>query len=307
MSEEQYASKRERQKARRAERLEREAAAARSAKGRQRAVYSGIILLVIALIGVLIYSQIAERREREQRVVEVEGRLDELGCTPDEQMPDLGGGHLDPTGLGAQPPSVLYTGEQAEPPSSGPHIASVAPTGVYDEPIDPRLTTHNLEHGYIIAHYAEDAPAEQVEALKTWAQERIDGDFPKVIVAPYYTDMANDASFSLTAWLYRQTCDTFDADVAQVFTEAHYESDEAPESTAATHNVGAGGVIDPEGEPLFFPPLDAEFGTTAPEVEGVDPAEGEEGQPAEDEPPAEGEDEPPAEGEDADPVEAVTE
>ncbi|HUG85852.1 MAG TPA: hypothetical protein VMM13_14915, partial [Euzebya sp.] len=111
------------------------------------------------------------------------------------------------------------------------------------------------------------------------------------------------------AWLYRQTCDTFDADVAQVFTEAHYESDEAPESAAATHNVGAGGVIDPEGEPLFFPPLDTEFGTTAPEVEGVDPTEGEEGQPAEgeDEPPAEGEDEPPAEGEDADPVEAVTE
>lgn len=295
MSEEQYASKRERQKARRAERLEREAAAAKSAKGKQRAVYGGIVVLVIALIGALVYSQIAERREREQRAVAVEERLDELGCTPDEQMPDLGGGHIDPAALVAQPPEMIYTGEQGEPPSSGPHVGQVVATGVYDQPIDPRLTTHNLEHGYIVAHYAQDAPAEQVEALKTWAQQRIDGDLPKIVVAPYYTEMADDAQFSFTSWWHRQTCDTFDADVAQVFTEAHYDSPDAPESGVATHNVGAQGVIDPEGEPVFFPPLDSEFGT------GSGPDE------LEDAEPVEGEDAESVEGGEAEPVEEATE
>lgn len=261
MSEEQYASKRERQKARRAERLEREASAAKAQQGRQRAIYAGIIVLVIALIGGLVYSQFAARQAREQRAADLAERLDDLGCTTDERQPDLGGGHLDPATLVAQPPQVLYTGTSPEPPSSGPHLGQVAATGVYDVPIDPRLTTHNLEHGYIIVHYAEDAPAEEVEALKAWAEEQMDGDFPKILVLPYYTDMANDANFAFTAWLHRQTCDTFDPDAAQVFTEAHYESSDAPEATVPTHNVGAQGVIDPEGEPVFFPPLDTEFGT----------------------------------------------
>ncbi len=39
--------------------------------------------------------------------------------------------------------------------------------------------------------------------------------------------------------------------------------------------MGAQGVLDPEGEPLFLPPLDQQFGTGdgAEEIEGVDEAQ----------------------------------
>jgi hypothetical protein len=261
-SEQEYASKRERQKARRAERLEREAAAAKTAKGKQTAVYGLVVVLVVALIGGLVYSQIAQRQAREALVVEVAARLDSLGCTPAERQPEKGGGHIagSAEALAVEPPEVIYDGD--EPPSSGRHVGQVAATGVYDVPIDPRLTTHNLEHAYVVAHYGPDAPADEVEALKEWGQDAIGGDFPKVIVAPYHTEMVDGANFAFTAWHHRQVCDTFDADVAQVFAQTHHGSTEAPESGAAVHLAGAQGVLEPEdGEPLFLPPLDAEFGT----------------------------------------------
>ncbi|CAN5501470.1 hypothetical protein BH23ACT9_BH23ACT9_39730 [soil metagenome] len=269
MSEEEYASKRERQKARRAERLEREAAQAQVATRKQRTVKAGLVLVVIALIGGLVYSQIAQRQAREALANEVAERLDELGCTTDEQRPDLGGGHIagSAEALSAELPAIVYQGD--EPPSSGRHVGQVVATGVYDVEIDPRLTTHNLEHGYVIVHYAPDAPEDQVEQLKAWVADAIDGDFPKMVLAPYYTDLANDANFSLTAWLYRQTCDTFDPDVLQVFADRHYETSDAPEATVPTHRIGQQGVLDPEGEPLFFPPLDAQFGT-APALEEIE-------------------------------------
>lgn len=279
MSEDQYTSKRERQKARRAQRLEREARQQKVANRRQRLVYGVVVVVVLAVIGGLVLTQITSRRQASAQAEEVAGRLEELGCTEDTAMPDLGGGHIPgaPAALAAEPPELIYTGTPelpGEPPSSGRHLAQVAPTGVYDVPIDPRLTTHNLEHGYIIAHYAPDAPEDQVAELKAWAQEQIDGDFPKMIVTEYYTDLPGDANFSYTAWFRRQTCDTFDADVAEVFARAHHGlSGDAPEKTVAPHNAGAGGVIDPEGEPLLLPPLDSQFGGSgAEEIEGAEPA-----------------------------------
>lgn len=290
--EQEFASKRERQKARRAERLEREAAAAQSQAGKKRLLQGLGVLLVIALIGGLVYSQIAARQERTELASAVEARLDELGCTEDVRMTDLGGGHIagDEASLAAEPPQVIYNGD--EPPSSGRHVGQVVATGVYDVPIDPRLTTHNLEHGYVVMHYAEDAPADQVEEMKAWAQEQIDGDRPKVVVTPYYGEIANGANFSFTAWFYRQTCDTFDADVAEVFADEHYETDEAPEAFVPTHNIGAQGVLDPDGEALFLPPLDTALGDGdgAEELEGVEAARPEADQ-----------------GDDAEPVDEATE
>lgn len=257
----QYASKRERQKARRAERLEREAAAAKSQAGKKR-LFRGLgVLLVLALIGGLVYSQIAARQARTELASSVSERLDDLGCTEDVRMPDLGGGHIggDGAAVAAEAPQVIYGGD--EPPSSGRHVGQVVATGVYDVPIDPRVTTHNLEHGYIVLHHAEDAPADQVEEMTAWAQDQIDGDRPKMVLTPYYGEMAGGANFAWTAWFQRQTCDTFDPDVVEVFADNHYDIDgEGPEKGIPTHNVGAQGVLDPEGEPLLLPPLDAQLG-----------------------------------------------
>lgn len=278
VSEEQYGSKRERQKARRAERLEREAQTQRVDNRKRQMVYGLAALVALGLIGLLIFSQITERREVAAQAEEVTARLEELGCTDDITMPNLGGGHIDPPGLAAEAPEVIYAGGAGvagEPPSSGRHLGQVVATGVYDVPIDPRVTTHNLEHGYIVVHYAADAPAEQVSQMKAWAQEQIDGDFPRIVVTEYYKDLPDDANFSYTAWLQRQTCDTFDPDVAEVFTRAHHGTNgQGPEKdTTSVHSEGQQGVLSPDGEPLFLPPLDALFGESAlDEVEEAEPA-----------------------------------
>ena len=284
-------SKRERQKARRAERLEREAQEAQREGSRQTLIKAGAGVLVLALVGGLVYAQIRGRQLEAEQAEEVATRLTELGCTEDVRMPDLGGGHIPPENLAAEDPGLIYTGDDAiagEPPSSGRHLGQVVATGVYDVPIDPRLTTHNLEHGYIVAHYAPDAPDAQVEELKAWAEDRIGGDFAKIVVTEYYEPLPDDANFAFTAWFQRQICDTFDADVADVFTRAHYDIEgEGPEKGIPTHSVGAQGVLDPEGEPLFLPPLDAEFGT------GTDVEEVEDAGPASDSDPDDGNEPPP--------------
>jgi hypothetical protein len=281
VSDEQFSSKRERQKARRAERLKREASEAQAANRRQKGVYGLITLVVLALVGALVFQQFNKRNQQNEQVAAAAAKLDELGCTTDTQMPDLGGGHIGGTAeaLAAEAPDVIYTGDPGQPPSSGRHFGQVVPSGVFDVPIDPRLTTHNLEHGYLVVWYSPDAPEEQVEALKSWGQERLGGDFPKTIVAEYYEPLPEGRTVAFTAWFQRQMCEQFDTDIADVFTRANYDiSGEAPEKGIPSHTVGAQGVLDPQDEPLFLPPLSEEFGTNSPLDEGTVPEAPQEGE-----------------------------
>lgn len=253
-------SKRERQKARRAARLEQEAAAAKAARRNRLVATVALAAVVLAGIGFLVYRQIDARNRRAQQEVELAGRLDELGCTEDVRMPDLGGGHIasTPEELAAEPPATIYPDR---PPTSGRHVGQVVASGVYDVPIDERITLHNLEHGYLNVWYAEDAPEDQVDAMKAWAEEQRDGDFPKMIVAPFYDELPDGGNFAYVAWFQRQVCRDFDPEVAQFFAEEHYDSNgEAPERGIGNHEAGAQGVLDPAGAPLFLPPLDAQFG-----------------------------------------------
>lgn len=263
-------SKRERQKARRAARLEREARE-RAAAGRRRTIGIGlVVLLIVAAIGGILYVQQQQRAREAEQAEQVAARLDELGCTEDEEQPDLGAGHIpgDPAQLAAEAPEVLY---DQRPPTSGRHIGQVAPSGVYDVFIDERFTTHNLEHGYVVMHYDPDAPQDQVDELKAWAEERTDDDNPKMIVAPAYFDIVDEANFAFTAWNFRQTCDTFDPEVGEVFLTRHYgTAGVAPEKDGTPNHVaGQQGVVDPEGEDLLLPPI---AGASAEDVEEVEEA-----------------------------------
>lgn len=272
-TDEQNLTKRERQKARRAARLEREAQQAAAARRKRLVAYGVVVLVVLGAVGALVVNTLNQRRQEERLAEDVATRLEDLGCTPDERQPDLGGGHITatPESLAAEPPQVIYP---ERPPTSGRHVGQVAPTGTYDVHIDERITTHNLEHGYVIAWYDPEGPVDQVEAVKQWGEQQIAGDRPKTIVVPAYFDLPGDAVVSLTAWHFRQSCETFDPDVADVFAAAHYgAAGEAPEQGVPTHNVGAQGVIDPGGEDLLLPPLaeglDEGADGEAPDAEGV--------------------------------------
>ena len=274
MSDEEFASKRERQKARRAERLEKEAAQAKAADRRRFGVYGIVVVLVVALIGLLVLNQVNANRANDEQAERAAAKLDELGCTEDTRMTDLGGGHITGTedALAAEPPEVIYPDE---PPTSGRHIGQVVNSGVFDVKVDPRLTTHNMEHGYVIGWYDADTPAEDVEALKAWAEEQRGGDFDKIIVAEYYKDIP-DANVAFAAWFYRQTRETFDADVAQTFLRTHYDTNgEGPERGIPSHNPGAQGVVEVLDEDVFLAGLAEQFSgaeDVTDEVEDAEPA-----------------------------------
>lgn len=247
-------TKRERQKQRRDAKLaEQRRQAARARRNRMIAI-GVIVAVVVAAIGAIVAGRLAAQRERDENIAAAEDRLGELGCTPIEEMPDLGGGHLAGTteALTAAPPDTLYPDR---PASSGQHIGTWVLSGVYDKQIDERLLVHNLEHGYANVYYGPEAPAEQVEALRTFAQESLDGDYPKMVVAPYGEPLPDGAQFAMVAWGFRQTCEQFDADVARAFLDQHHNGELAPERYLPPHTGDNG--IDPNAQegPLLFPPL----------------------------------------------------
>jgi hypothetical protein len=273
VAEEAGLSKRERQKARRdAKVVEQRRQAAKSR--RQRLLTFAVVgLVLLGLVGLAVANQLRQRSEVTRVQQEAAAKLDELGCTEDASMDDLGGGHLGSNQeVVANPPATLYPDR---PTSSGQHVGSVAQTGVYDVQIDERLLVHDLEHGYIVGYYSPDAPQDQIEQLKRWGSEAIDGDFPKTIVAPYPDGLPGGANFSYVAWGFRQVCDTFDRDVAQAFATAHHSgAGIAPEKTLPAHVGDGQGQLAPEGgEPLLLPPL-------AGDGQGAAPGESEGGQPA---------------------------
>lgn len=239
-------SKRERQKQRREARREAERNAAKRARTTRLAVFVVIGLAVAGGIGYFVQQTLAARGERAERLAEA---ATESGCTDVQQPESLGAGHFQGN-LAPNPPEAVY---DHRPTTSGQHIGTWAQTGVYDSYVDERLTTHNLEHGYVVMWYAEDAPDDQVEALKTLAQEEIDEGNQEIVVAQYNAEMDEGANFAFTAWEHRRLCDEFDAEIASAFVDDHMNTPSAPETNAGPHmNDG----IDPETQQAVFPPLD---------------------------------------------------
>ena len=243
-------SKRERQKQRRQEKVQAEEKARRASRVRQLVAVGLVVLVLLAGVGVVV----ANNRAEEQAA---SAAADEFACTEVVQDEDFGGGdHLDPSTLPDNPPSELYVNS---PASAGPHLGSVAASGVYDETVDERLVVHDLEHGYITLWWDPDAPQETIDAVKQYTEDRI-GDYPKLIAAPYNTDLPDEQAVNLVGWTVHQSCaDGFSPEVADAFLEAHYGlAGVAPEKNLEPHESGGMGVIDPaEDGPLLYPPLDS--------------------------------------------------
>ncbi|CAN5864511.1 hypothetical protein BH23ACT8_BH23ACT8_14250 [soil metagenome] len=261
-------SKRERQKQRRERKLAEQATARRAARRKRMVALGVIVVVVLGLIAAATASFLADRAERSEAVAAAADKLDDFGCTPITEQPDEGAGHFTGQELVQTPPDVAY---QNRPATSGPHIGSWAMTGVYDKAIDERLLVHNLEHGYTVFWYDAEAPAEDVEALKSWAQEQIDGDFPKIVVAQY-PDTLPEGGFATVSWNVSQTCESFDPQIGLAFLDQHNGLDSgAPEMTLPPHMAAGGGTLDPEAEDfpgdMLFPPL-GESGTQG---QGMEP------------------------------------
>ncbi len=255
MTDEQQLTKRERHKARRDQKLEAQQAGIAKARRARLLTFTLLFALVAGGAGILLQRNVAQRAEAEAERAEVAARLGELGCTETARLHELGRSHLSPSQLAANPPEVLYP---ERPGTSGPHLSQVVLTGVYDKVIDERLVLHNLEHGYVAYWYGPDADPAQVDALKEWARARIGESYPMLVVAQSAAPLPNGANFAGTSWTFRQLCDRFDPQVAQVFLDDHHDSPSVPEPNVAPHtNPSQSGVVDPAARegPVLFPPL----------------------------------------------------
>jgi len=106
---------------------------------------------------------------------------------------------------------VLGTDEDLEytsdPPTSGPHLPAPAVEGVVDRPITRPVQVGILERGSVLVQHDPDLGAEELDRLDALAGE-------DVVIAPN-PDLP--APVVATAWLYKRTCESVDADALQEF------------------------------------------------------------------------------------------
>jgi hypothetical protein len=246
-------SKRERQKQRREARLQQERAADKRARQLRILAMALVGVIFAGLVGLAVARNRAESARLAEQTAAVQARLDELGCTPAENMEDRGQGHLDAASLAQQPPDALYPDR---PATSGEHFQGWLKTGVYDQVMDERVLIHNLEHGYVNVFYDESADDAQIDELKSFAEEQIDGNYPKLIVSAWDGPLPEDYNFAYTGWGTRQMCAEFDTDTLAVFLREHHSgAGDAPEKTLPPHLEEGNGTIDPGDEPFLLPPL----------------------------------------------------
>lgn len=150
--------------------------------------------------------------------------------------------HLD-TLEDAPPPEVLYP--DLRPTAGGRHLgARVHAVGVVDTPPDERVTTHNLEHGAVIAYYdPEFLPEDAVDLVERWGSGWNDAGFDQqgeagvgVVVAPYAGEFTSGKALALRAWGQALDCDDFSVAVADAFLADHFgERGEGPERHLAPY------------------------------------------------------------------------
>ena len=100
--------------------------------------------------------------------------------------------------------SVAYT---SDPPTSGPHQAGPPVEGVVADPISRPVQVGILERGDVLLQHQPDLDAGSVRALESLAG-------PGVVVAP---NPGLDDPIVATAWLFKRTCTTLDADALRQF------------------------------------------------------------------------------------------
>ena len=118
----------------------------------------------------------------------------------------------------------------SNPPTSGDHLGSPLPPGVYDNDQDMRALVHNLEHGYVVMLY-RGIPQDQLQQLREFAEAR---DGSKLVLAPY-SGLEQDG-VALAAWRSLETMQRVNMDVVQAFVNDYMVPD-ATKSTAPEPNA----------------------------------------------------------------------
>jgi hypothetical protein len=190
--------------------LARGAAARRLEEKRRRQrtlVWSAVAMVALAaLVGLIVFEGRNDTPKAQNQPVTAEalaaGRK-AAGSTGVKTYPEAGRQHLS----GNQQPSNW----NSNPPTSGDHLGTPLPPGVYDNEQDMRALVHNLEHGYVVILY-KGIPEDQREELTKFAEARSGS---KLVLAPWSGLDADGVA--LTAWRNLELLQRVNMDVVQAF------------------------------------------------------------------------------------------
>jgi hypothetical protein len=260
VAEQERKTKAERRAEARAERKRAEEEAARRAK--QQNIRNGVIAVaVIAVLAVVLIPTIQNLLSGggdNEVTISQEAALEarqSAGCEMVvDGQPLEDSTHHDPAT--APPADVLYASSEVRPTHSGPHFAGTqqAIGGVPGDPLDERATTHNLEHGAIIAWFNPDQVDDStVSDMESWMQARQDLGFESqaggnIFVSPY-PEMTGDKPIAIRAWGFALNCDEWDQDVADAMIIDYWGTHgRAPERNLSPYPTGALGYAEDGAE-----------------------------------------------------------
>jgi hypothetical protein len=132
----------------------------------------------------------------------------------------------DPGGRAHFAAGEAYDAYNSNPPTSGPHTATVEP-GAYDTPVPKESAVHNMEHGQVVVWYncnAGPQPRDEaacvtlLQQLAAIVTEANNGG-KRVLMTPY---AAMDHRIALTAWQFLDEFDEFDAQRVRTFIDTFY-------------------------------------------------------------------------------------
>jgi hypothetical protein len=111
---------------------------------------------------------------------------------------------------------ALPTPYNSDPATSGYHVGSMlAPWGIQAEPLQDKVSVHNLEHGGIIIHYRPDISSDDLARITTLARD-LQRQNSCLIVVPRD---GLKTPVVLTAWTYMLPLDSVDtAKITAFFT-----------------------------------------------------------------------------------------
>ena len=119
---------------------------------------------------------------------------------------------------------VGLTTYNSDPPTSGPHLPSVAHWGIHERPIPKELQVHNLEDGGVLVQYNCDRANQECRELVD-KLAKIVRPYNHAILAPY---PGMTQKIALTAWTRMDKFNEFDEKRIVRFIDAYIDMDHHP-------------------------------------------------------------------------------
>jgi len=132
----------------------------------------------------------------------------------DEFVPSLGNRHITRNQMG-------LTNYNSNPPTSGPHLPSIAHWGVHENPIPKELQVHNLEDGGVMVQYNCQRTSQDCKELVEKLAQVVRRN-EHAILAPF-AGMSH--RIALTAWTRIDKFNGFDEKRIVRFIEAYMDID----------------------------------------------------------------------------------